>query len=563
MQSQTDAQRRIALIIGTSTYQESTLAHLRAPGTDTQDLAEVLSDSQIGKFDVHTFLDAPHDRLMRGVMEVCSSVGPGDLILVYLSCHGLLDERGRLYYATTNTERKFLAATSVAAAWLNDQLEDCRARSQILVLDCCHSGAFAKSAKGDEALALQDKFPGRGKVVLTASRATEYSFEGTEVVGKGVRSVFTKAIVDGLKTGAADVNGDGDVTVADLYQYVFNKVRQEEPRQTPTMWTYGSEGDLLVARSVRKREIRPAPLPADIVAAIESPRPRVRASGVAELADLRDSGPPELALAAENALRKMAEEEVPSVAELARAALDSARGNARHSVDDRSKRETAPGASAEDLEPGPAGAIGSSQSTSEPAQRLFPQSTNRRTGLIVAKPPYLLASGTSLIAAGFVRAVGPWSTSPSTALSWLFLFLVTAQVLLIVSGLAGGSRATRQLLWAAIATDLVVWVLEVAVPSTGPLVVVLTVVHLGCGISASLLSLISRPSRGMALWLPASLYVLQAVAWLVQFTQVPIAVSITSITASLTIPGVFFLFSGMRLMQQKSNRRKLDVVPEN
>jgi hypothetical protein len=554
MQSQTNAPRRIALIIGTSTYEESTLAHLRAPGTDAHDLAEVLSDSKIGKFDVHTFLDTPHDRLMRGVLEVCASVGPSDLILVYLSCHGVLDDKGRLYYATTNTERRLLAATSLAAAWLNDQLEDCRARSQILVLDCCHSGAFAKGAKGDEALALQDKFPGRGKVVLTASRATEYSFEGTEIVGNGVRSVFTKAIVDGLKTGAADVNGDGDVTVADLYQYVFNKVRQEEPRQTPMMWTFGSEGDLLVAHSVRKREIRPAPLPADIVLAIESSRPRVRASGVAELADLLDSGPPELALAAENALTRMAENEVPNVAELARAALDSAQGNARHAVADRSQHETTRAVSTEDAEPLP---VGSSQAIPKPGRKLPPQSTLSAAGLIAIKPPYLWASGTSLIAAGFVRAVGPWSTSPSTALSWFFLFLVSAQILLILSGLAGRSKAVRQLLWAAIATDLVVWVLEVALASTSPLMVVLTVIHLGCGISAALLSQSTQQRRGMARWLLASLYIPQALAWLLQFLQVPTAVSVTIITVSLLTPGILLLYFGMRLTQQNTNQHSI------
>ncbi|RDV10474.1 hypothetical protein DXK94_08035 [Arthrobacter sp. RT-1] len=409
MQSQADAPRRIALIIGTSTYEDSTLAHLRAPGTDAHDLVEVLSDSQIGKFDVHTFLDAPHDRLMRGVLEVCADVGPSDLILVYLSCHGVLDDKGRLYYATTNTERRLLAATSLAAAWLNDQLEDCRARSQILVLDCCHSGAFAKGAKGNESLALQERFPGRGKVVLTASRATEYSFEGTETVGNGVKSVFTKAIVDGLKTGAADVNGDGDVTVADLYQYVFNKVRQEEPRQTPTMWTYGSEGDLLVARSVRKREIRPAPLPADIVLAIESSRPRVRASGVAELADLLDSGPPELALAAENTLNRMAENEVPSVAELARAALDSAQGNARHAVADRS--ETSPEVSADGLEPRQVRPVGSSRPGGRPM---------KPAGVVRLGVSMFLAVFGSLFTVGFVVAgLSMMGSNFGGAVGWL------------------------------------------------------------------------------------------------------------------------------------------------
>lgn len=333
MLGQGDNSRRVALVIATSRYQEESLAHLRAPGTDARELAEVLADTRVGGFDVQTLLDAPHDQLMRGVLELCSSAGPTDFVLVYLSCHGLVDDRGRLFYASTNTERRLLAATAISAAWLNEQLEDCRARSQVLMLDCCHSGAFAKGAKGDSALALQDRFPGRGKVVLTASRATEYSFEGEEVVGKGVTSVFTRAIVEGLRTGDADINSDGAITVTDLYQFLFAKVREMEPRQTPGMWTYGSEGDLVIAHSVRTREIRPAPLPPDIVGVLENPRPRIRGSGVVELADILDKGPPELALAAEIQMRRMAEEDVPSVAGLARVALEAVHGTARDSVE--------------------------------------------------------------------------------------------------------------------------------------------------------------------------------------------------------------------------------------
>ncbi len=328
-----ESSRRTALIVATSSYQERTLAHLRAPGTDARELATVLADERIGGFDVHTFLNAGHDQLMRGVLEVCGAAGPADFLLVYLSCHGVMDDRGRLYYATTDTERRFLPATAISASWLNEQLEDCRARRQVLLLDCCHSGAFARGAKGDSALALQERFPGRGKVVLTASRATEYSFEGEDVVGQGISSVFTQAIVQGLQTGEADLDSDGDVTVTDLYQYVFDKVRQAEARQTPGMWTYGTEGELLVARSVR--ELRPAKLPDDLVHVLASPRPRVRASGVAELAEILDRGSRDLALTAENELKRMAEEEVPSVAKLARDALEAVHGEAKETVDTR------------------------------------------------------------------------------------------------------------------------------------------------------------------------------------------------------------------------------------
>jgi uncharacterized caspase-like protein len=232
--------RRLALVIATGSYADPTLAKLRAPGRDASDLATVLEDAAIGGFEVETVLDAPAESLRRRVAQFCAQVGPGDLALVYLSCHGVLDDRGRLYYATADTDRALLAATAVPSAWLNEQLEDCRGRRQILVLDCCHSGAFAKGAKGEGELALGERFEGRGRVVLTGSRGTEYSFERDHVVGAGTSSVFTNALIEGLRSGEADRDGDGLVTIGELYDYAYDLVRSKEARQTPTLWTYGA-----------------------------------------------------------------------------------------------------------------------------------------------------------------------------------------------------------------------------------------------------------------------------------------------------------------------------------
>ena len=285
---------RLALLVATSVYSDPDLRQLRAPGHDAAELAEVLRDPRIGGFDVQVLINATSGEVQEGIEDFCTDRHPDDQLLIYLSCHGVLDSNGRLYYAAANTRRQRLAATAIAAAWLNERLEDCRARRQILVLDCCHSGAFAKGAKGDTDLALQQRFEphGRGRVVLTASRSTEYSFEGGQASGEGVPSVFTHAIVNGLRTGDADRDKDGLITVTDLYQYVYDNVRAAEPRQTPELWTYGAEGNLLVAHSVRGAVIEPEPLPEDLRMTLESPRRRVRETGVAELADLLDAAWP-------------------------------------------------------------------------------------------------------------------------------------------------------------------------------------------------------------------------------------------------------------------------------
>ncbi len=276
MAAQTEtAHRRLALLIATSDYNDPALRRLRAPGHDAAELAEVLGTPRIGGFTVQTLVNARYGELLEAIEEFCADRHLDDQLLIYLSCHGVLDDRGRLYYAATDTRRQRTAATAVAAAWLNERLDDCRARSQIVILDCCHSGAFARGGKGQPDLALEQRFQphGRGRVVLTASRGTEYSFEGDQPSGVGVQSVFTQAIVDGLRTGDADRDKDGLITVTDIYHHAYDRVRAAEPRQTPELWTYGAEGDQLLAYSVRGAVIEPIPLPEDLSLTLESPRP--------------------------------------------------------------------------------------------------------------------------------------------------------------------------------------------------------------------------------------------------------------------------------------------------
>ena len=251
---------RLALVVATSTYADSGLRRLRAPARDAADLAQVLADPGIGGFTVSTVIDRRAQQIRLAIQDFLDGRGTGDLLLVYLSCHGLVDARRRLYFAAKDTRKDRLEATGVEAAWVLDQLEHCRARRQVLILDTCFSGAFAHGAKGEADLGL-DRFlgQGRGRVVLTASAATEYSFEGDPTdAATASGSVFTAALVQGLRTGAADTDRDGYVSVDDAYAYVFDQVQAVGAPQTPQRWLYGAEGQILLARNPAGPVVIPA-----------------------------------------------------------------------------------------------------------------------------------------------------------------------------------------------------------------------------------------------------------------------------------------------------------------
>jgi uncharacterized caspase-like protein len=314
---------RVALVVATTRYEDPELRQLRAPAHDAEDLAEVLGDPGIGAFAVTRVIDQDERRVRREIDVFLSSRSTGDLLVVYLSCHGVLDRRNRLYFAAVDTLKTQLGSTGIPSAWLLDELEECRARRQVLILDCCFSGAFAHGGKGDEDLDLERRLTGqgRGRVVLTASRAGEYSFEGQALPGAvSAGSVFTTGLVKGLRTGAADVGGDGYVSVDEAFDYAYGYVRSSGASQTPQRWLYGGEGAIVLARSPAGIVITPAPLPEALAASLDSPYPAVRIGAVNALGEWL-SGDPARALTAEQKLQQIAETDVPTVAAAARACL--------------------------------------------------------------------------------------------------------------------------------------------------------------------------------------------------------------------------------------------------
>jgi hypothetical protein len=320
----TDA--RSALIVASAHYNDPELGQLRAPGSDAEALATVLRDPTIGGFDVRTLLDQPAHEIALAVEEFFADRRPDDLLLVHFSCHGVKDEEGELYFATTNTRLRSLGATAVAADFVNRRMNRSRSRRIVLLLDCCYAGAFERgmTPRAGRGIGLDTQFGGRGRAVITASSAMEYAFEDNTLVDSGEPrpSVFTGALVQGLATGDADRDQDGVVDLDELYDYVYDAVRASTPNQTPSKWVFNVQGDLHIARRAHPVST-PTPLPAELSDAVASPFAAVRAAAVEELARLLRGRHAGLALAAHDSLNHLQDDDSRTVAAAAATALAS------------------------------------------------------------------------------------------------------------------------------------------------------------------------------------------------------------------------------------------------
>src|SRR5829696_2246069 len=280
---------RYALIVANDRYDDPKLKRLRGPAKDAEALAQVLRDPAIGDFAVDVAMNEPEARLRRKVNRFFQDRARDDTLLLHFSGHGLKDAGGDLYFAAADTEVDHLEDSAVESDWVRRRMDASRSMKIVLLLDCCFSGAFGKGLRprGDGAAHAMEALEGSGRVVLTASDAVQFSWEGDAPSGEPTPSVFTSALVRGLETGEADLDRDRLISIGELYDYVFSAVRDSGARQTPGM-TGEIKGELVIARS--RREPPSAPLPAELAEAAESSLPTTRRAVVIDLAPLVRKG---------------------------------------------------------------------------------------------------------------------------------------------------------------------------------------------------------------------------------------------------------------------------------
>jgi Caspase domain len=317
--------KRSALILASYHYEDPGLQLLRAPARDAEELARVLRDPEIGGFEVRTVLNQPAHVANLAVEEFFAERRPDDLLVLHFSGHGVKDDSGELYFATADTKLRRLGSTTVSAGFVNRQMSRSRSRRVVLLLDCCYAGAFERgmAPKADQAVHVEEQFGGRGRAVITASGAMEYAFEDAELTATSELrpSVFTRVVVEGLESGDADRDQDGFVGLDELYDYIYDRVHEVTPNQTPGKWTFGIQGELHIARR-RGSATRPAALPEGLQQALDQPLGGIRLGAVHELERLLGARHAGLALAARQTLERLRDDDSRAVAAAAAAALD-------------------------------------------------------------------------------------------------------------------------------------------------------------------------------------------------------------------------------------------------
>lgn len=275
--------KKLALLIGSAEYQDQQLRRLKAPAADVSALRRVLIRPDIGGFaeaDVIVLPNPGKADAERALTRLFLSKGrqKDDLVLFYFSGHGVLDHAGDLFLALPHSEYEDPHGTMLWASQVKTIMDRSPSRRVVVILDCCHSGAFQRSTKsghgpGSPAVTEATFEPqGYGREVLTSSALTQYAYDGDELLGDGATSLFTRYLIQGLETGEA-APGSEMISVEQLFRYVYRQVVGATPKMTPQRWVDAQMGSLIIARNP---EPWAGAIPAAMSELLDDDRPLVR-----------------------------------------------------------------------------------------------------------------------------------------------------------------------------------------------------------------------------------------------------------------------------------------------
>jgi hypothetical protein len=219
-QSVASAGGRVAVVIGDDAG-ESSDAHLRYARADARRMADLLvAVGDVALSDLILLEDARADAVRDAITEADRRLAhkQDGVLVVYYSGHA-------------DAEALHLAGTLLPLRELQTRLKNSEVPTRLLIIDACRSGALTNMKGGTaagkfEELEMPEASP-HGFAIVSSGAPGEDAQESDELGA----SFFTYHLSVGL-LGAADANGDGEVTLAEAFAYAS----QQTIASTASTW---------------------------------------------------------------------------------------------------------------------------------------------------------------------------------------------------------------------------------------------------------------------------------------------------------------------------------------
>jgi hypothetical protein len=261
--------RAHALVVGVADFQPPVTGAgppaLRYPAEDARAMGHLLTQrAGVTPADLTVLINAQarRDAVYAALRDLRARVHEDDVVLIYFSGHGSTGlgpgASPHYYLLPYDVRLDSLDRTAIRDDAFEELIAQLPARQVVVWLDACHSGGVG----GHRAKGLGSHVPAMpasrlfveasvGRVVISASPPDQPALED-----EGLRhGVFTHFLLEGA-SGPADRNGDGQVTVLEMYEHVSRAVRSYTLathgfEQVPVLDVRGMTGEIVLSRGPR------------------------------------------------------------------------------------------------------------------------------------------------------------------------------------------------------------------------------------------------------------------------------------------------------------------------
>lgn len=230
-QAPTPRGTRRALLLCNGTFDESVFPRLPGVAKDHKRMTEVLGDSRAG-FEVTALLDAGFLDVRKAIARLCAESTADDTLLLYYSGFSFRGGGdGSLYLPVKDSSKEFADATALDTDYILRNLRHGRCRKIIVIVDGCHSGAFFENNRG---------IP-NGLYAIMACGADELTADTPE------GGAFTRAITEALDDPRTDLDGDGHISIDELYECAKQKLVVGGYSSRPQKWIWNVDGPIFIS----------------------------------------------------------------------------------------------------------------------------------------------------------------------------------------------------------------------------------------------------------------------------------------------------------------------------
>ena len=227
-----------ALVIGVSNYSSPQLK-LGYAAKDARDIDRLLRAQQGGLYsEVHTRLlvdrEVTRAEVIKGLQWLETQMTRReDIGVVFFAGHGITDEKQTYWFLPHDSTPEEVRTNAISK---DDVLRTLRslAGKAVWILDTCHAGgAVADARRVDINVIINEiALSENGIVGFASSQGRETSVERDE----WKNGAFTKALIEAVEEGKANLYGDGVITLALLDSFVVRRVKQlTNEQQRPVM----------------------------------------------------------------------------------------------------------------------------------------------------------------------------------------------------------------------------------------------------------------------------------------------------------------------------------------